>query len=73
MKKLLSLSLLAVAGLISAGCDAGPTPAYSGTERGQAIARNWTYEWQQVADDTDHLLLLRPEGNLTAWDVYHRE
>jgi len=73
MKKLLTLSLLAVAGLVQAGCDSGPTPAYSGTERGQMIARNWNYEWEQLADDTDYLLLLRPQGNLTSWDVYHRQ
>jgi hypothetical protein len=75
MKKLLSLSLLSVAALMAGGCgiDPGATPAYSSAERFNQISRNWAYEWSQINDDTDHLLLLRPEGNLTGWDVYHRE
>jgi len=73
MKMLLSMAVLSAAGLMMAGCEAGPTPAYTGPERAAMIGRNWTYEWQQVADDTDYLLLLRPEGELTYWDVLHRD
>ena len=55
------------------GCDIAATPAYSGQERFQQIGRNWNYEYEQLADDTDNALLLRPASTLTIWNVYHRD
>ena len=72
MKTFAMLLLLAGMGL-SGGCAASGTPAYSGEERFAQIGRNWNYEYQQIADDTDHLLLLRPNSRLSVWNIYHRD
>jgi hypothetical protein len=45
------------------------TPAYSGQERGDLIARNIEFEWKQINDDVDTLLMLRPVGQLTIWHL----
>ena len=50
--------------------DPFATPAYSGTERGDMIARNVEMEWKQMNDDIDHILLLRPMSMLTIWNVH---
>ncbi len=65
--KTLALALLA-AGLLSfsTGCE---TPAYTAQERFQLIGRNWGYEYEQINDDVDHLMLLRPATRLTEWNV----
>ena len=76
MKSLLMLSLVAGA-LLSTGCakhytldnDFGATPAYSSTERYQQIYRAWDYEGKQLMEDIDTVLLLRPTGHLTKWDI----
>jgi hypothetical protein len=71
MKKLV-LSMLLFAGPVISGCSIANTPAYTAQERFSQIGRNWSYEYEQIADDTDHLLLLRPASRLTVWNVYHR-
>jgi hypothetical protein len=48
------------------GCE---TPAYSTQERFQLIGRNWGYEYEQINDDVDSALLLRPATGLTQWNV----
>lgn len=48
------------------GCE---TPAYSTQERFQLIGRNWGYEYEQLNDDVDSALLLRPATRLTQWNV----
>jgi hypothetical protein len=48
------------------GCQ---TPAYSTQERFQLIGRNWGYEYEQINDDVDTALLLRPATGLTQWNV----
>ncbi len=74
------LTLVVVAGfsaLLLGGCmdarigkvDPFATPAYSGAERGDQIARNIEMEWKMVNDDIDHILLLRPVSQLTIWHV----
>ena len=72
MRKLLALVLLAGA-MVGTGCarpnEVGWTPAYTSTEREQAILRNWDYEGKQSQDDIDHILLLRPASHLTVWNV----
>ena len=65
MKTLLGLFTLVMV-MSSVGCA---TPAYSGRERGQMIARNWGFEAKQINDDIDHLLLLRPSSRLTIWHI----
>lgn len=64
-KPVLALTVLTGA-LASVGCS---TPVYSGRERAQLIARNWSYEGAQAQDDIDHILLLRPASRLTIWHV----
>ncbi len=65
MKTLLAVVILA--GMFATtGCA---TPAYSGRERRQMIARNWGYEYAQMQDDIDHALLLRPAGRMTVWNL----
>jgi hypothetical protein len=69
MKKL-ALLLLAVA---ATGCarpgEFGYSPAYTPEERGRIIARNWDWEGKQIIDDFDHMMLLRPVGHLTMWNL----
>ena len=67
MKQLALLALLVTSSVLATGC--GSTPAYSGKERGRMIARNWNYEFKQLNDDVDHLLLLRGGAELTKWHV----
>ncbi len=52
--------------LCTTGCE---TPAYSTQERFQLIGRDWGYEYEQMQDDVDHALLLRPASGLTEWNV----
>jgi hypothetical protein len=70
MKKLALIALLA---LMVGGCarpfEIGWTPAYTGRERHQLIARNWDYEGKQLVDDVDSVLLLRPSSRMTIWNV----
>jgi hypothetical protein len=66
MKKLLMLLVLGGMALSSVGCH---TPAYSGKERWQMIQRNWGFEYAQMNDDIDSLLLLRPSSRLTIWHI----
>jgi hypothetical protein len=70
--KLFACAILAlfVAGL--AGCTSD-TPAYSAKERFAQIHRNQDYESRQLNDDIDHILLARPDTQLTVWNVYHRD
>jgi hypothetical protein len=72
MKTLLTGLLLISGSMMIGGCFAHSgfaTPAYSGHERGQMIARDQNYEWRQAQDDMDHAMLLRPASNLTIWNV----
>jgi hypothetical protein len=66
MKTLVMATVLAG---LAAGLTGCATPAYSGRERSQMIARNWDYEWKQAQDDIDSVLLLRPASRLTIWNV----
>jgi hypothetical protein len=72
MKKLTTLLVLSAA-MLAVGCarpfEFGWTPAYTATERGQMISRNWDYEGKQLMDDIDTALLLRPASHLTIWNV----
>jgi hypothetical protein len=73
MRKLALFALVATLGWSAIGCarpnEIGYTPAYTAKERANLIARNWDYEGKQSVDDIDHLLLLRPAGHLTIWNV----
>ncbi len=66
MKKFALLAILAGGLMFANGCE---TPAYSAQERGQRISRNWGFEYEQINDDIDHALLLRPAGHLSEWDI----
>jgi len=72
MKSLAIIGLAALS-LGVVGCarpgEFGYTPAYTATERGQQIARNWDYEGKQSQDDIDNIFLLRPASRLTIWTV----
>ena len=72
MKKMIALSLLTVC-VLATGCarpgEFGWTPAYTASERGHIISRNWDYEGKQAMDDIDHALLLRPASHLTMWNI----
>jgi len=70
--KLLICSLAVMAlGMFAAGC-AEETPAYSANERYGQISRNWHTEAEQMNDDVDSFMLLRPESRLSVWNVYHQ-
>jgi hypothetical protein len=64
--KTICLLMIVAASFVSTGCA---TPAYSGHERWQMITRNWGFEYRQINDDIDHLLLLRPSSRLTIWHI----
>jgi len=66
MKALLLLTVLCGMLFATTGCA---TPAYSASERRAQIFRNWDYEFKQITDDFDHLMLLRPASHLTIWNV----
>ena len=72
MKKFALLGLLAMSAL-GGGCarpfEIGWTPAYSGRERHQLIARNWDYDGKQMVDDFDSVMLFRPASRMTIWNV----
>jgi len=71
MKKLSLLLLLVIGSGFVGGC--GGTPAYTRDERFAQIKRNFEIDNDQIADDIDHMLLLRPSGTLSFWNIYHRE
>jgi hypothetical protein len=65
--KTLALAVVASVFFLSlSGCE---TPGYSTQERFQLIGRNWGYEYEQINDDVDTALLLRPATRLTTWNV----
>jgi hypothetical protein len=66
MKTVALIGLTLGSMLLATGCG---TPGYSAVERNQQISRNWNYEFAQIGDDVDHLLLLRPASHLTIWNV----
>ncbi len=66
MKKFTLLAILAGGMFCSGGCE---TPGYSSQERFQAIGRNWGWEYEQINDDIDHILLLRPADHLSEWNI----
>lgn len=62
--------VLLLLGVALAGCaEFGSSPAYSLKERHQQIARNWSFEGQQLVEDIDRALLLRPMSHLTLWNL----
>ena len=65
-RPVLAVALLALVAAALTGCG---TPGYTAHERDQLIGRNWGYEFAQVTDDVDYLLLLRPASHLTVWNV----
>ncbi len=66
MKVFSMIGLLGGLLLVNTGCY---TPGYSVDERFVQIGRNWDYEGKQIADDVDHVMLLRPASHLTWWNV----
>jgi hypothetical protein len=66
MKKFVLLAVVSVGAMMAVGCD---SPGYSGAERVQLIGRNWTWEYEQINDDIDSMLLLRPADHLSQWNV----
>ncbi len=66
MKAIALFVVLAGMLVMSTGCA---TPAYSPSERRAQIFRNWNYEIKQATDDFDSIMLLRPAGHLTIWNV----
>ncbi|HTW94872.1 MAG TPA: hypothetical protein VMD30_08775 [Tepidisphaeraceae bacterium] len=75
MKTLAILSLLAAMGLTAAfttGCEVADTPALTAQERWQAIELSSVTDQEELADDTDDALLLRPASHMTMWNVFHR-
>ena len=71
MKKTLSLLFFVAGAALLSGC--GGTPAYTQQERYAQIDRNFGTDYDQLADDIDHMLLLRPNGTLSSWNIYHSE
>jgi hypothetical protein len=67
MKRIALVGLVTAAALSTAGCFS--TPAYTARERNEQIARNWRYESEQLIDDFDHALLLRPASRMTLWNI----
>jgi hypothetical protein len=66
MKKFVFLALVAMGMLFTTGCE---TPGYTSQERFQRIYRNWGWEYEQVNDDIDSVLLLRPASHLSEWNI----
>jgi hypothetical protein len=79
MKYLFLALLLAGLASVNTGCA---TPAYSGGlpsakfpeerftgEHSNMYARNWMFEFKQMSDDWDSILLLDPVGRLSKWNL----
>jgi hypothetical protein len=66
MKIVVLIGLLAGACLSAGGCA---TPAYSAPERDALIARTWNVEAHQITDDFDSILMLRPPGRMSIWNI----
>ncbi len=66
MKKLLMFAVVAMGLMLATGCD---SPGYTGAERAQRIGRNWGWEYEQINDDIDSMLLLRPADHLSQWNI----
>lgn len=66
MKKTLTLAGIAVLCLLAKGCA---TPGLTGQERADVIVRGMGYDMEQTNDDIDDILMLRPIGHLTIWDL----
>ena len=66
MKKFVLLALVAGGMILITGCE---TPGYSSEERFQRIGRNWGWEYEQINDDIDSVLLLRPADHLSEWNI----
>ena len=66
MKKFFLRAMVTGGMLLSTGCE---TPGYSSQERTQRIIRNWGWEYEQLNDDIDSILLLRPADHLSQWNI----
>ena len=77
MSKLAVLALAVLSLGLPTGCsktyrlnsDFGSTPAYSSRERWQRIQRGWDYDFKQMNDDIDTVLLLGEPSTLSIWNV----
>ncbi|MEM6315922.1 MAG: hypothetical protein AAF743_17665, partial [Planctomycetota bacterium] len=56
---------------VGVGCSNGVNdtyvPGYTLQQRNIEVARNISMEGKQLADDVDHLLMLRPVSQLSYW------
>jgi len=64
---LLGVAVLVVVMCMSTGGCA--TPGLTARERNDVIMRGFQYDMEQTNDDIDDILLLRPIGHLTTWDL----
>lgn len=76
VNRTLCVAALAGSGLaltLTTGCarpnEIGYTPTLTAKEHYNAIARNWDNEGKMLSDDVDSVLLLRPQSQLTAWNL----
>lgn len=69
MKKLALMASMAAATLGLSSLTGCGNPGYDTQDRFSRIGRNWGYEYQQIQQDVDHLLLLDPATHLTFWNV----
>ena len=66
MKKFVLLAIVAGGMIFTTGCE---SPGVTSQERFQKIGRNWGWEYEQINDDIDSMLLLRPASHLSEWNI----
>ena len=71
MKRFTYLTMMLGSLLLISGCSNwGSDPAYSASELAKQDVRNINYEGAQITDDVDTILMRRPMGHLTEWQLY---
>jgi len=76
MKTLAMLAVVAALGLtaaFTAGCEVADAPGLTAQERIQQIDLSAVTDQEELADDTDHALLLHPASHMTMWNIFHRD
>jgi hypothetical protein len=71
MKLLICTLAVSALGILAVGCSQ-ETPGLTANERFGEIAQAQRYNNEEMNDDIDSFLFLRPQSPMTLWNVVHR-
>jgi hypothetical protein len=69
MKTMWMLGIAVLVGVLCMSAGGCSTPGLTYRERNDVILRGMSYDMEQTTDDFDDILMLRPIGHLTQWDL----